>query len=289
MARVSSLKNNDFCDSFEIKHLASSPHFHQSNGRVERAIQTIKQIFKKCSSEQEITLTLLAYHDTPISNDLPSPAELFFNRRINTRLGLMYQPTTLDDVQKTKLMEKRSAHIIPPNTPSYDFVPYQPIWFTEDGYPEWKSGFIESKDTHPNSYWIVSEKNDRRLRRNQNDIKPRFPIIANPSPPTHSLWQKPTANPLHCVQPPSGYNIIDNGTPVIPSVQSPASNSATVMPYAHPADVSAHSASPVNTLPQLTAERIPDNSQTVSKEPLRTRYGREVKPKRDADFVYRVW
>ena len=169
-------KFNRFCDEFEIKHRTSSPYYHQSNGRAERAIQTIKQIFKKCQTENEITMALIAYHDTPVSSDLPSPAELFFNRRINTRLGLMYQPTTLSDAQKTNLNDKRAAHLKPSNHVRDEFTPNQPIWFTEDGCSEWKPGFIDCRDPHPDSYWIVNLKNTHRLRRNKHDLKPRMPI-----------------------------------------------------------------------------------------------------------------
>ena len=35
----------------------------------EQAIQTVKQVLKKCKTEVEVTLALLAYHDTPVSNE----------------------------------------------------------------------------------------------------------------------------------------------------------------------------------------------------------------------------
>ena len=80
---------HNFCQSLEIKHITSSPYYHEGNGHVERAIQTLKQILRKCSSEVEITTALIAFLDTPISQDLLSPVELFFKRRINSCLGIM--------------------------------------------------------------------------------------------------------------------------------------------------------------------------------------------------------
>ena len=106
----------NFCNTLEIKHTKSSPHHHEGNGRAERVIQTVRQIMKKAKTDVEVTMTILAYHDTPCSSDLPSPAEPFFNRRINTRLGLMYRSTTLSDEQKTRLCETRAAHLMPSKT-----------------------------------------------------------------------------------------------------------------------------------------------------------------------------
>ncbi len=154
-------KFNNFCKELEIQHDTSSPHHHQSNGRAERAIQTIKKILKKCKSETEITLALLAYHDTPVSDTLPSPAELFFNRSNSHRIVPPHPPSVMTDLQSAQLSDKRSQHL-KPTTTAQQFVPNQPIWFTEDGTPEWKPGFIESKDVH--SYWIINKGNNRRLR-----------------------------------------------------------------------------------------------------------------------------
>ena len=39
---------NKFCKSWDFIHKNSSPKFRQSNGFVERAIQTIKETLQKC-------------------------------------------------------------------------------------------------------------------------------------------------------------------------------------------------------------------------------------------------
>ena len=59
----------------------------------------------------DITKALTTYLDTPISDTLPSPAELFFNRRINTRLSMNMTPVPLTDQVKSGLSDKRSAHL----------------------------------------------------------------------------------------------------------------------------------------------------------------------------------
>ena len=158
-----------------MHHSKSSPYYHQSNGRVERAIQTVRKIFKKSKSDVEVTKALLAYHDTPISNELPSPAELFLNRRINTRLVHFHQPSTLSDEQKQCLQNKRALHLKPGVKGGHVYTPDQTVWFTDETLADWKPGIIESRDQHPDSYWLINTENDHRIRRNKHNIKPRYP------------------------------------------------------------------------------------------------------------------
>ncbi|XP_063923109.1 uncharacterized protein K02A2.6-like [Zophobas morio] len=72
-----------FLKDWEILHKTSSPKYPQSNGLVERHIQTIKKLFlKNLHDGKDLYLTLLEYRNTPISKHLPSPAELLFGRKI---------------------------------------------------------------------------------------------------------------------------------------------------------------------------------------------------------------
>lgn len=263
-----SQKFDSFCEKLEIQHLTSSPHFHQSNGRAERAIQTIEQIYKKCQTKEEITLALLAYHDTPVSSDLPSPSELFFNRKINTRLGLMYQPTTLSDKQKMKLHDKRAAHLTP-SEPQKAYIPNQQVWFTEDGNPEWRPGFIESRDLHPDSYWIISADNYRRLRRNKHDIKPCLPAITMQLPPAN-----PQSTDTFPHRPPDTQE--ESSLPQTPRL-------AVSLPTEP--DQTDHAEPPPS--PQKKECNANAQPSAVAQSPLKPRSShRRPKPRRDPDFVY---
>ena len=77
-----------FCDQLDVGHVTSSPYHHQSNGRAEREIAIVEQILKKSASDTDITKTLIAYLDTPISGTLPSPAEQFYSS-----LSMSMKPT----------------------------------------------------------------------------------------------------------------------------------------------------------------------------------------------------
>ena len=121
----------------------------------------------------------------------------------------MYQPTVLTDTQKTRLSDKRAAHLIQPKTAKDEYVPNQHIWFTEDGCLEWKPGYIESRDPLPDSYWIVNADNSRRIRRNKHDLKPRLPVAVDNS---QTAWLshpcETSASMAEQVRPPSG-NVAD--------------------------------------------------------------------------------
>lgn len=75
---------HQFCNELSIRHVTSSPYHHQSNGAAKRAIATIKAILKKAQRDTDITKAIVAYLDTPVNDALPSPAELFYNKGINT-------------------------------------------------------------------------------------------------------------------------------------------------------------------------------------------------------------
>ena len=113
-----------------------SPYHHQSVSRAERAIATVEQILKKSANDTDITKALITYHDSPISDTLPSPAELVYTRPINARLSMSMKPTPLTDQQKADLNGKRSAHLKPLKHGINVYLPNQPIRFTDDNSDE---------------------------------------------------------------------------------------------------------------------------------------------------------
>lgn len=243
---------NKFCEEFDIHHTTSSPYFHESNGRAERAVQTARHILQKCKTDTEITRALLAYHDTPISADLPSPAELFFNRRIFNRLGHPHTTTHITDEERVNLSKKRAAHLKAPSTTQERYSPEQLIWYTEDDSPDWKPGFIDCCDTHPYSYWIITEAN-RRIRRNQHDIKRRYPSIVMPS-----TVVTPTLHDIPPVSKDSGSN------PKIPAERKPS----------------------LTTEQEPITATLPVKPLPPPQPPSPRRSGRKTKSTRDPDFIY---
>ena len=66
-----------FVNQYRFDHIASSPHYPQSNGFIERMVQTVKQCIRKCAAAgHDISLAMLIYRATPLTTSMPSPAEL---------------------------------------------------------------------------------------------------------------------------------------------------------------------------------------------------------------------
>ncbi|XP_063613851.1 uncharacterized protein K02A2.6-like [Penaeus indicus] len=224
---------NKFCKELDINHDTSSPYHHQDNGKAERAIQSVKKILKKTKSSVQIALALLAYHDTPISDNLPSPSELHFGRR-SSRISPAQPSQQLTESQKKMLSDKRSSHLRPPSD-VIEYIPKQRVWYTEDGTAEWKPAIIDQKDDHPNSYWLVNE-NNRRIRRNVHDIKTRhvpMPQSDPPQPiwpPTPSMIPKtPDPNPNTNVNiPPDVHGPVRVQEKQQPSAKTPNKHSMTL-------------------------------------------------------------
>jgi len=72
----------EFCSSWGIHHVTSSPHY-QKAGLAERAIQTVKRLWKKGADQH---LSLLDYNSTPMEGYNASPAQLLMGRRLRNNL-----------------------------------------------------------------------------------------------------------------------------------------------------------------------------------------------------------
>lgn len=80
----------EFCSINGIQHITTAPFHPQSNGQVERFVDT----FKRATKKEALDLFLLTYRTTPNTsapNGL-SPSEVMFGRRIWTNLELLRPP-----------------------------------------------------------------------------------------------------------------------------------------------------------------------------------------------------
>lgn len=70
-----------FAQEWSFNIITSSPHYPQSNGLVERHVQTVKMILKKArDSGTDENLPLLEFRNTPIVGMTESPSQLQMGR-----------------------------------------------------------------------------------------------------------------------------------------------------------------------------------------------------------------
>ena len=72
-----------FMQNWLIEHRTSSPHYPQSNGLAESMVKVSKNLIEK-AVRQDLPWNrlLLDYRCTPISSEIPSPAEILFGRKL---------------------------------------------------------------------------------------------------------------------------------------------------------------------------------------------------------------
>ena len=91
--QYSSQEFHDFAKAYGFKHVTSSPHFPQSNGHAERAVQTAKKLLKGSTDPH---MSLLTYCTTPLPWYGLSPAELLMGRRLRSNIPQTTKTLTPD-------------------------------------------------------------------------------------------------------------------------------------------------------------------------------------------------
>ena len=175
-----------FTESWQIDHKTSSPRYPQSNGFIERNVQTIKKILKKAIvSNKDPHLTLLEWRNTPIDESLPTPAELLFGRKI--RGIIPTNPKLLEPQQvnsklyhaEMKRRQNEQTKYYNKNITNKEHQPLkigdQVIVKIEEKKPG-ETGVIEDIDKeHPRCYKVRLYKNNKCYIRNIKFIKKYTP------------------------------------------------------------------------------------------------------------------
>ncbi|XP_064621114.1 uncharacterized protein K02A2.6-like [Lineus longissimus] len=173
--QFSSREFSDFSKAWGFRHTTSSPGYPQSNGQVERAIQSIKDIFKKCEQScDDPSIALLNFRNTPLDGVGQSPAQLLMSRRLNSKLPILpnlLKPKVVDNAhekltdrqnRQKQYYDKRVS-----NSTNADIHPGDAVRFrTLRG--QWKYGTVQDKlPDVPRSYNIQTPegKSFRRNRR----------------------------------------------------------------------------------------------------------------------------
>lgn len=167
---------NEFTRKWGFQHITSSPTYPQSNGLAERFVQTVKNIVDKTvKNKGDIYLSLLSLRSTPIDHNLPSPAELLFNRKVRSTL-----PTRIPNTnpQKDRIAEQlqnrqtnQKNYFDNKSASKAPLIPGQQVYVQQQtGKKRWESAQVQAQCEEPRSYEVVTTTG-QTLRRNRRHIK----------------------------------------------------------------------------------------------------------------------
>ena len=148
-----SRRYKQFCKKNDISHDTSSPEHSNSNGLVERTIQTVKQTLRKAKrSNNDVHLALRALKSTPGIKNQPSPACMFFNRNIGTVVPSITGNTGL----------KKNYFQLPKSSPGRDLIPLKSedsVRFRGKGDKTWsRKGSVLERLSQPRSWKVLIDK-----------------------------------------------------------------------------------------------------------------------------------
>ena len=107
----SSREFQQFMTSYDIEHVTSYPNYPQSNGKVENAIKTAKNLPKKSKAAgTDFYLALLAWRNTPSEGLESSPSQRMFGRPTRTMIlttGELLKPKIVENVHGKLLKRKQ--------------------------------------------------------------------------------------------------------------------------------------------------------------------------------------
>ena len=166
---------HEFSRKWSFDHITSSPHYAQSNGFIERCIQTVKNTLKKAkASALDPDIALLCLRTTPVDHVIPSPAELLYTRKIQGNLPVkLSNPIAHKDIIHQRLEQRqaiqkeyhdRHAHDLPP------LITGQDVYVQNQQTGLWKPATVQAKCMEPRSY-VVETDDGQTLRRNRRHIQ----------------------------------------------------------------------------------------------------------------------
>ncbi|KAL0150323.1 hypothetical protein M9458_054431, partial [Cirrhinus mrigala] len=155
-----------FAEESCFTHVTSSPRYPQANGEAERAVQTVKCLWKKDTDQ---TRALLAYRATPLEHGY-SPAQLLMGRNLRTSLPQSSSQLTPQwpdlEAFRRKDEEGRRKQAIHYNLRHRSrtlqgLTSGQKVWITTEKAP----GTVLGTANRPRSYLVKTDKGI--LRRNR--------------------------------------------------------------------------------------------------------------------------
>ena len=131
-----------FLKDHNVKSITSSPYYYQSNGLAESMVKTSKNLIEKSLQLNQPWFYLLQEHClTPISDTIPSPAEILFGCHMRSNLTLL--PSQLMNTrisrQREEIAKKENKLYTSENlNTELDLKVGQPIWHQDPHTKKWE-------------------------------------------------------------------------------------------------------------------------------------------------------
>ena len=123
---------------------------------------------------------LLDYRCTPISSEIPSPAEILFGRKLRSSISILPSQVMNDRICKQRELIAKKEGKFYTNTKDFQdrinampFEAGQNVWLQNSDSRKCEEAVIREKCREPNSYMVEIPATGQCFRRNSNFIKPR--------------------------------------------------------------------------------------------------------------------
>ena len=173
---------NTYLSKHGIRHTTSSPHYPQSNGFIEKQIQTVNNMmFKNESETRSFQEVLSDLRSTCIGDGLPSPAEMLHGRSLITK------EIAVDFKQVRAILVRRQAGQTKAHDKSHRAKAHKKLVVGErcvllGKNNQWYHYFITGLKLDGRSYTVQYEETGQTYRRTQCHIKPLEPDISQLHP-----------------------------------------------------------------------------------------------------------
>ena len=172
----SSFAFRKFAEAWGFDHVTSSPHYPQSNGFIERQIQTVKATMKKVAmTKSDLQMALLVLRATPVDSHLPSPAEMLNARKFKTNVPVKirnehWRKEDIGQRLTDRQTSQRINHDRRGPTDLARLIPGQDVRVQDTTTGVWQPAKVVSLFPEPRSYNVQSPSGNM-LRRNRRYIR----------------------------------------------------------------------------------------------------------------------
>ncbi len=152
-----------FSKAWNFKRTTTSPTYPQSNGCVERMIQTVKRTIKKClQTHEDVHLGLLALRTTPLTANASDPASIIYSRQIRNNLPSIPHSKQVILPTRDYSIHHNKHELTPLNVGEKVRVHNNRMGWS-------RSATVEAKSFAPRSYMVKTEEGNT-LRRNRKHL-----------------------------------------------------------------------------------------------------------------------